>query len=92
MADIQSTGGGHKYTPLVPATTDMPEFTAKALAIGLVMCVVLGAANAYLGLSCAALGQYDVILARSEAAGPSLRAASAAALHFLSFYLPRFLP
>lgn len=39
----------------------------------------------------AALGQYDVILARSEAAGPSLRAASDAALHFLSFYLPRFL-
>jgi putative OPT family oligopeptide transporter len=28
----------------------MPEFTVRALIIGLVMCVVLGAANAYLGL------------------------------------------
>jgi len=28
----------------------MPEFTLRALLIGLVMCVVLGAANAYLGL------------------------------------------
>ena len=50
MADIQGTGGAHKYAPLVPAQSDMPEFTAKALIIGLVMCVVLGAANAYLGL------------------------------------------
>jgi len=50
MADMQSTGGGHKYQPYVPADKDMPEFTVKALVIGLVMCVVLGAANAYLGL------------------------------------------
>src|SRR5512134_1027086 len=50
MADLQSTGGGHKYVPLVPDNSTMPEFTAKALIIGLVMCVVLGAANAYLGL------------------------------------------
>ena len=28
----------------------MPEFTARAVILGLVMCVVLGAANAYLGL------------------------------------------
>ncbi len=35
---------------LVPADTDMKEFTVRALVIGLVMCVVLGAANAYLGL------------------------------------------
>ena len=34
----------------VPADTDMKEFTVRALVIGLVMCVVLGAANAYLGL------------------------------------------
>jgi putative OPT family oligopeptide transporter len=50
MADTQSSGGGHRYTPLVPDSSTMPEFTAKALIIGLVMCVVLGAANAYLGL------------------------------------------
>ncbi len=36
--------------PYVPATTDMAEFTLRAVIIGLVMCVVLGAANAYLGL------------------------------------------
>ena len=39
-----------KYVPLVPEKTDMREFTARALIIGLVMCIVLGAANAYLGL------------------------------------------
>jgi putative OPT family oligopeptide transporter len=51
MADIQAgAGGGLKFTPFVPASKDMPEFTARALIIGLVMCVVLGAANAYLGL------------------------------------------
>ncbi len=51
MADIQSsTGGGPRYRPYVPADKSMPEFTLRALIIGLVMCVVLGAANAYLGL------------------------------------------
>jgi len=34
----------------VPEKTDMREFTVRALIIGLLMCVVLGAANAYLGL------------------------------------------
>jgi putative OPT family oligopeptide transporter len=34
----------------VPADSKMREFSIKALLIGLVMCVVLGAANAYLGL------------------------------------------
>lgn len=39
-----------KYVPFVSAETSMAEFTAKALIIGLVLAVVLGAANAYLGL------------------------------------------
>ncbi len=39
-----------KYKPYVPPETAMSEFTVKAVLIGLVMCVVLGAANAYLGL------------------------------------------
>jgi putative OPT family oligopeptide transporter len=39
-----------KYKPYVSADTDMREFTLRALLIGLVMSVVLGAANAYLGL------------------------------------------
>ncbi len=37
-------------TPYVPADTTMPELTVRALLLGLVMAVVLGAANAYLGL------------------------------------------
>ena len=39
-----------EFRPYVPASSDMPEFTVRALLLGLVMCVVLGAANAYLGL------------------------------------------
>ncbi|MBI4859467.1 MAG: oligopeptide transporter, OPT family [Candidatus Riflebacteria bacterium] len=39
-----------KFKPYVPADSDMPEFTTRALIIGLIMSVVLGAANAYLGL------------------------------------------
>src|SRR3954470_21849284 len=39
-----------KHTPYVPETMEMKEFTFRALLIGLVMTVVLGAANAYLGL------------------------------------------
>ncbi len=39
-----------KSKSYVPATSTMREVSIKALLIGLVMCVVLGAANAYLGL------------------------------------------
>ncbi len=39
-----------KHTPYVPATMQMREFTLRAVVIGLVLTVVLGAANAYLGL------------------------------------------
>ena len=39
-----------KFTPYVPEQTNMREFTFKALFLGLVLAVVLGAANAYLGL------------------------------------------
>jgi putative OPT family oligopeptide transporter len=39
-----------KFVPFVPANTSMKEFTVRALLIGLVLAVVLGAANAYLGL------------------------------------------
>ncbi|GHT40495.1 oligopeptide transporter, OPT family [Bacteroidia bacterium] len=39
-----------KFVPFVPANTNMKEFTVRALLIGLVLAVVLGAANAYLGL------------------------------------------
>ncbi|MCX6234011.1 MAG: oligopeptide transporter, OPT family [Bacteroidetes bacterium] len=39
-----------KYVPFVSAETNLKEFTIRALIIGLVLAVVLGAANAYLGL------------------------------------------
>ena len=39
-----------EHKPYVPVDTDMREFTVRALILGLAMCVILGAANAYLGL------------------------------------------
>ena len=39
-----------RFTPYVPADSTMREFTVRALILGLFMCVILGAANAYLGL------------------------------------------
>lgn len=36
--------------PVVPPETTLPEFTPKAVALGLVLAAVLAAANAYLGL------------------------------------------
>jgi len=36
--------------PYVPETTNMREFTVRALILGVIMTVILGAANAYLGL------------------------------------------
>ncbi len=41
---------GNEYKPFVPQNMKMTEFTLRALILGLVMTVVLGAANAYLGL------------------------------------------
>ncbi len=38
------------FQPVVPASSTDREFTLRALILGLVLCVVLGAANAYLGL------------------------------------------
>lgn len=42
--------GAKKHTPYVPETMEMKEFTVRAVLIGLVMTVILGSANAYLGL------------------------------------------
>ncbi len=39
-----------RHRPFVPQTMQMREFTLRAMLIGLVMTVILGAANAYLGL------------------------------------------
>ena len=50
MADVNNGVSEKKFISYVPSNTNMKEFTVRALLIGLVMCVVLGAANAYLGL------------------------------------------
>ena len=47
---VNSTGTVRKHRPYVPETMEMKEFTFRAVLIGLVMTVILGAANAYLGL------------------------------------------
>src|ERR1700759_4407291 len=39
-----------KFMPYVPETVEMREFPPRPVLLGLVMTVVLGAANAYLGL------------------------------------------
>ena len=39
-----------KRTPMVPAETKMAEFTFRAVFLGVLMAVMMGAANAYLGL------------------------------------------
>jgi putative OPT family oligopeptide transporter len=42
--------GTRKFQPFVPPTMRMTEFTIRAVVLGLFLSVVLGAANAYLGL------------------------------------------
>jgi putative OPT family oligopeptide transporter len=39
-----------KSTPFIPAESQMPEFTSRAVLLGVLMAVMMGAANAYLGL------------------------------------------
>lgn len=46
MSDSKST----PEVPYVPAETDLPELTLKAMVVGILMAVILGAANAYLGM------------------------------------------
>ncbi len=46
----QSPPSDPGYKPYVSADMNQREFTIRALVLGLLMCVVLGAANAYLGL------------------------------------------
>src|ERR1700753_116777 len=44
------TTAPREHKPFVPPNVQMKEFTLRALLLVLVMCVILGAANAYLGL------------------------------------------
>jgi putative OPT family oligopeptide transporter len=45
-----TTENPKRHQPFVPESMEMKEFTLRAVLIGLVMTVVLGSANAYLGL------------------------------------------
>src|SRR5918912_3199978 len=44
------TESPQKHRPYVPENLEMREFTWRAILLGLTMTVILGAANAYLGL------------------------------------------
>ena len=48
--DAANTKPPQKHRPFVPESMEMKEFSATAIILGIIMCVVLGAANAYLGL------------------------------------------
>jgi putative OPT family oligopeptide transporter len=50
MSTTTTTAAPKKFRSYVPDNTTMPEFTLRAVLLGLVLTVVLGAANAYLGL------------------------------------------
>src|SRR5262245_51098692 len=39
-----------KHQPYVPSNVRLPEFTFRAVLLGVVQAVILGAANAYLGM------------------------------------------
>jgi putative OPT family oligopeptide transporter len=46
----ESGTGVKKHVPFVPESMEMKEFTLRAVLLGLFMTIILGAANAYLGL------------------------------------------
>src|SRR5438094_539853 len=50
MSTQPTVNSPRKHQPFVPETVEMKEFTLRAVLLGLVMTVVLGSANAYLGL------------------------------------------
>src|ERR1700746_998074 len=50
MSTPANLAPGKKHQPFVPEHMEMKEFTLRAVLLGLLMTVVLGAANAYLGL------------------------------------------
>ena len=42
--------GQKKYIPYIPANKIVPEFTVLSVVVGIILCIIFGAANAYLGL------------------------------------------
>ena len=43
-------GDSKNFRPYVPADRKMPEFTGTSIVLGIILAVVFGGANAYLGL------------------------------------------
>jgi putative OPT family oligopeptide transporter len=50
MSEQPQASGEKKFVPFVGEQTNMREFTFRAVILGLILTVILGAANAYLGL------------------------------------------
>ena len=50
MLDVKSKSTSEKFKPYVAADSDMKEMTFKALFVGVILAMILGAANVYLGL------------------------------------------
>ncbi|MBC2283079.1 oligopeptide transporter, OPT family [Listeria booriae] len=42
--------GGKKFQPYIPASKTLPELTVTAIVLGIILSILFGAANAYLGL------------------------------------------
>src|SRR5688500_7806338 len=82
-------------TGRLTATTVQPGGTTTIEAPGededLFIYVTDGEGRTAYGGADISLGQYDVILAMSEVNPPQIQAGANASLHFMSFYLPRFL-
>jgi hypothetical protein len=45
-----SVAPGEEYVPYIPAEQSMAEFTTFSFLLGIILAVIFGAANAYLGL------------------------------------------
>src|SRR5947208_6954109 len=50
MSTLPTVNSPRKHQPFVPETMEMKEFTLRAVRLGILMTIVLGGANAYLGL------------------------------------------
>ena len=50
MQETNGRSNSEKFTPYVPINTTMKELTFRALFLGVILSIILGAANAYLGL------------------------------------------
>lgn len=50
MSDQHTSGTSKAFKPYVPAETNLKEFTFRALFFGAILSIILGSANAYIGL------------------------------------------